>query len=633
MVVCAANFLTYLIVDVFFFHRMDRKVPSYKRDLTTMAVYLLFGLAALRFIFKLEISSIVTTTTVLTAAVAFAMQSTLSNVVSSFYVQDDFNLNRNTWLSLPEHDITGEIVNVGFRYTTIRTIDNQKALVPNNLLMQNIVRTLGARGDSATSAVHTRVGLGYDMPPEKAIAMLRRILLQEEHVVKDPPPVVVLFNYLDSSVEYDMKYCLDDYSHRIATHGSVLKKVWYAVTREGYGIPFPHREVIVKTPREPLSEERKALPDVLQRTEILKSLDEEEIRKLSERVRILVFGPGEEVVRQGDAGDSLFVVRRGTLEVRIDGTAVGNLREGDFFGEMSLLTGEKRSATVSRRHRGPAGRDLQGRHRAGDPGDPRLLESLSATLAERQAANIERLKSAGQKKAAPGKDVFLVKLKTFFGLSRADGDRPMLTAIGRRAIDALVFLGEISLIVGRSFLELPGFFRSGFRPVGRVLLKQVLFTGVQAWAVIVVLFFLIGALVISQIIGFAGAEGAPLTGKVLVWVVVRELGPLFTAVIVIARSGAAIAAELASMKIDGELGVLEAMGIPVARYLVMPRVLGVAAAVAVLALYAEVVAIAGGFLVGSMAWGISFGQYSQGIVPCSRRGRSASPSPRASCSA
>lgn len=191
----------------------------------------------------------------------------------------------------------------------------------------------------------------------------------------------------------------------------------------------------------------------------------------------------------------------------------------------------------------------------------------------------------------------------------------MLTAVGRRTIDAIAFLGDVVLIAGRSFLELPGFFRSGFRPVARVLLKQVLFTGVHAWAIIVVLFFLLGGLVMSQVIGFAGVGGAPLTGKILVWVVVRELGPLITAMIVIARSGAAIAAELASMKLNGELGVLEGMGIPVARYLVMPRVVGVAGAVAVLALYAEVVAIAGGFLTGSMAWGISFLQYREGIVP------------------
>ena len=193
----------------------------------------------------------------------------------------------------------------------------------------------------------------------------------------------------------------------------------------------------------------------------------------------------------------------------------------------------------------------------------------------------------------------------------------MLTAIGRKAISPLVFLGEIAIIVFRSFLELPGFLRTDFRPVANVLLKQILFTGIHAWAVIVALFFLIGTLVITQTILFAGADGASLIGMVLVWVVVREVGPLLTAMIVIARSGAAIAAELASMKINDELWALEVMGIPVPRYLVMPRVIGVAFSVAMLTLYAEVVAINGGWLVGAIIWNIPFMEFQQGLVQLS----------------
>ncbi len=75
VMLCAANLLTYLVVDIFFFHRMDRQVPDYKRDLTSTLMYVVFGMAALRFIFRLDIASILTTTTVLTAAVAFAMQN------------------------------------------------------------------------------------------------------------------------------------------------------------------------------------------------------------------------------------------------------------------------------------------------------------------------------------------------------------------------------------------------------------------------------------------------------------------------------------------------------------------------------------------------------------------------------
>lgn len=417
VMVCTANLLTYLVVDIYFYFRMGRQVPSYKRDLTTTLVFIFFAMAALRLIFRIDLASILTTTTVLTAVVAFAMQATLANFVSGFYVQNDDNLRRNTWVSLLEHDITGEIVNVGFRYTTLRTLDNHKVMLPNNYIMQNIVRVLGTRGAGEKSAVHLKVGLGYDLPPEKAIDMMLRILSQERHIVKEPAPVVIVNDFLDSSIGYDLKYYLDDYSSHMVTRGSVLKKIWYAVTREGYSIPFPHREIISKSPQEPFPEENRTVLAALQRAEILQSLGEEEIRGLSERVRVRVFGTGEVVVRQNDGGESLFIVRRGSLDVHIDDAPVGTLREGEIFGEMSLLTGEKRKATVTAasevRLVEISKEDIDPVIRA----NPQILEKLSAILARREESNIEKRKSAGLPRTGALKDAFLEKLKVFFGLS------------------------------------------------------------------------------------------------------------------------------------------------------------------------------------------------------------------------
>jgi small-conductance mechanosensitive channel len=414
---CVANFLAYLVADVYFFFRMDRQVPSYVRDLTTTLVYFAFGIAVLRFIFRIDLASILTTTTVLTAAVAFAMQTSLANIVSSFYVQNDRNMRRNTWVSLPEHDITGEIVNVGFRYTTLRTIDNQKIMVPNNYIMQNIVRTLGTRGDGEKVAVHLKVGLGYDLPPEKAIGIIATILSREEHIAKDPGPLVIVSGFLDSAIEYDLKYYLDDYSSHWRTRGSVMNKIWYAITREGYSVPFPHREVIVKTPRDPFSLDARTVLAALKRTEILQSLEEEEFQRLADRVHVRVFTTGEVVVRQNDEGESLFIVMRGGLNVHVDGTPVGNLRERDIFGEMSLLTGQNRKATVTAASEVHLVEISKGDIEPVIRGNPKLLEKLSAILAEREGVNVELRRTAEPQRTVAGKDVFLAKLKAFFGLS------------------------------------------------------------------------------------------------------------------------------------------------------------------------------------------------------------------------
>ncbi|MGD9662932.1 MAG: ABC transporter permease, partial [Porticoccaceae bacterium] len=120
--------------------------------------------------------------------------------------------------------------------------------------------------------------------------------------------------------------------------------------------------------------------------------------------------------------------------------------------------------------------------------------------------------------------------------------------------------------------------------------------------------------IVSQVVGVVGGGNGSLTGKVLVWVVFRELGPLLTALIVVARSGTAIATELGSMKINGELESLEMLGIPGERYLILPRIAGVAAAVSVLTAYFVLTAFVGGFLIASLGHHIPYDQFVQGVV-------------------
>ncbi|PIU16787.1 MAG: hypothetical protein COT19_04270, partial [Gallionellales bacterium CG08_land_8_20_14_0_20_59_87] len=103
-------------------------------------------------------------------------------------------------------------------------------------------------------------------------------------------------------------------------------------------------------------------------------------------------------------------------------------------------------------------------------------------------------------------------------------------------------------------------------PVNAVFQRQLFFTGVEALSIVAVFALLVGALVITQTTALAGPDST-LAVKILIWTVVREVGPLFAAIIIIARSSAAIASELALMKIRGELLSLERMGISPQDYL------------------------------------------------------------------
>jgi phospholipid/cholesterol/gamma-HCH transport system permease protein len=144
-------------------------------------------------------------------------------------------------------------------------------------------------------------------------------------------------------------------------------------------------------------------------------------------------------------------------------------------------------------------------------------------------------------------------------------------------------------------------------PVTESLTRQIYFTGASATAGIVLRGALLGTLIIAYVIDVLDANSA-LAVKILLWVVLREIGPLIAAVLVIQRSGTAVVTELALMQISGEVTSLRRMRIDPRDYLVVPRVVGVALSTAALTFYVQVIAVGGGMLLSAITIDASLGQ-------------------------
>lgn len=193
-------------------------------------------------------------------------------------------------------------------------------------------------------------------------------------------------------------------------------------------------------------------------------------------------------------------------------------------------------------------------------------------------------------------------------------DTPFPDRVGAFMLRRGQFFVTITRLILQTVVSLVSPPSLGNPAIRAVLLKQLYFTGLEAAKIIVLVAVILGTVIVSQVIGLVGGGNGSLTGKVLVWVVFLELGPLLTAMIVIARSGTAIAAELGSMKINGEITALERLGIHPERYLLLPRVVGVAASVVFLTIYFVLTSFVGGFLIVSFGHHIPYDQFIQGIV-------------------
>jgi len=178
----------------------------------------------------------------------------------------------------------------------------------------------------------------------------------------------------------------------------------------------------------------------------------------------------------------------------------------------------------------------------------------------------------------------------------------LVQRVGRRVLTFFVHAAGVFALVLAAARALPALAQ---RPVRLVFYRQIYFTGVQALFVVAAIGLVLGLAIITQVASLAGRT-TDLTGRILVWVVVRELGPLFAAIIVIARSGTAVAAELGSMKVNDEVRYLRAMGIPASRYLVMPRIAGVTTSLLALLFFFQGTAVLGGLALSSFLFDLPF---------------------------
>jgi phospholipid/cholesterol/gamma-HCH transport system permease protein len=192
-----------------------------------------------------------------------------------------------------------------------------------------------------------------------------------------------------------------------------------------------------------------------------------------------------------------------------------------------------------------------------------------------------------------------VRARFFRRLAATSGS--LVSAVGSLGSATLGYLGRASytLAVTLAVIRLAVKPSTWRRTVRDALARQVLFSAVEAAPFTVVVAFLVGIVVVVQAQLWLGREGqSHLLGPVLVAVVLRELGPLLANIIVIGRSGNAIAAELGHMRLSGEVRVLDAQGLDPLVYLVVPRALATTTAVLCLTVIFIFVCLLSGYWFG-----------------------------------
>ncbi len=323
--------------------RRLRRGPTTKihRDVLDFALYLLTAIPILKVTLAIDVTTLLGTSAVLSLVLGFALQDTLSNLFSGLSVQLERPFQVGDWISVGQ--FTGQVVQIAWRSTRIESFRKELITLPNSLIAKEAVRTLSRNGELASTDLF--IGVSYDAPPNRVKAEVLATLAAIAEVARSPAPVCAVQGYEDSSVKYLVRYWPKDFASAPRLQDEVLSQLWYRFGRAGIELPFPQRVVTMRQAEAPAAEAHTALVD---RLELFKAFKPEERAQLAKAAKERHFGRGEEVIAEGAEGHSFFVVVRGKVSVRAKAAPapIATLGEGEYFGEMSLMTGDPRNATV-----------------------------------------------------------------------------------------------------------------------------------------------------------------------------------------------------------------------------------------------------------------------------------------------
>lgn len=336
-----ARFGLLLMFDWLLERRMRIKVPRLARDVVAFVVYLLLTAAILRAVLGLEVTALLATSAVITVVVGLALQETLGTLLAGLSLSSERRLASGGWVDVD--GLVGEIEELGWRSLVLRTTLGERVLVPNSQATRSRLRVLG-KGDEPL-AVPVELGVAYGADPGRVKLVLEAVANDVPLVVSSPRSRAYVRAFDDSAIRYQVRLWTRQPWREVELRDEFLTRAWAALAREGMEIPFPQRVLHLR--RQPAHPEAAArIYEVLSRHPLFAGLPEDAVAALAASARWLVFEPGEAVVREGDASQALYVVAEGSASVTANGLELARLAAGEVFGEMALLSGQPRAATV-----------------------------------------------------------------------------------------------------------------------------------------------------------------------------------------------------------------------------------------------------------------------------------------------
>ncbi|MDQ3635227.1 MAG: mechanosensitive ion channel family protein [Acidobacteriota bacterium] len=298
---------------------------------------------------KIPLAPLFTGSTILGIVVGLALQDTLGNLFAGIAIQADQSFQVGDIIKITNQGL-GTVEGVSWRGVKIRTFQDKLLVISNSVIGKETVEVAPKNNLNARLV---RFNTVYTNSPAKVIQVVREAVRQVENVSPKRRPTVRIGNLGDSGIDWEVKYWITDYRKHQDTDALIRQRIWYAFQREDLDFAYPTRTIYTAK----LSEESEVFvetaDEILERINnvpIFAPLSAEETEKISQSCSVRVFAPEEPIIQKGQTDKTMFIIHRGLVNIQINENGIpktiSTLRAGDFFGEMSLFTGEPRTADV-----------------------------------------------------------------------------------------------------------------------------------------------------------------------------------------------------------------------------------------------------------------------------------------------
>src|SRR5207248_9057033 len=297
-------FANHYLWDFYFEKKRQTPIPHILREIFALLVFLITLLLVLSVGYHAEsqLKGLLAGSGIAAIILGFAGQNLFGGIIAGMSLQINRPYRVGDWLKVG--DTYGEVREINWRSTRLCTNDTIYLDIPNNEIVKSTIVNL--HYPTEVHAMRVRVGVDYNVPPNRVKDALTRAAQSAVNVLAEPKVRVFLVDFADHAVIYEIKYHMGNHSRINETNDAVRTNVWYELKRQRIRIPFPIRTLhLQRKAALPVQEEKAEALSILRAEPLFESLSEEQLNHVVLEARLKLFGRGEPVIEEGAEGDSM----------------------------------------------------------------------------------------------------------------------------------------------------------------------------------------------------------------------------------------------------------------------------------------------------------------------------------------